>query len=54
MHEIAGRMTDQQMKDLAAYMVELADKYVDWVPRRERRLKEEAERAAKESGEPAE
>ena len=54
MHEVAGRMSEQEMKDLAAYMVELADKYVDWVPRRERRLMEEAERAAKESGESTE
>ncbi len=54
MHEVAGRMTDEQMKDLAAYMVELADKYVDWVPRRERRLMEETEKAVEESGEPAE
>ena len=43
MHQITEGMTEQQMKDVASHLVELAGKYADWVPRRERRLLEAEE-----------
>jgi len=41
MHQNTQGMTGQQMKDVAAHLVELAEKYAEWIPRRERRLMEE-------------
>jgi cytochrome c553 len=37
MHRIAETMTQEQLTDIAAHIAELAEKFADWVPRRERR-----------------